>query len=235
MLLTSTAKKVYYECAWKFFEWLGWWKFYQYIYIWGGGANKWASTVSSPTEVLRKDALRESDHWGCSDISRAGAKQGHSWAVPPKRVTVPPTFLPLPSLLNVIDFESESETNKTVHIRKRLHALASVSYCTWLQRLHAYHPNPPPLHTQRDFWFFAISENSVMANKGISLHCTISHLFTYFRKHDLKQMHCIHSYISTTHAKHPPHTHTHTPVLRRTARSLGSALPTVCQTIHPRT
>ncbi len=121
------------------------------IYIWGGGANKWATTVSSPTEVLRKDALRESDHWGCSDISRAGAKQGHSWAMPPKRVTVPPTFLPLPSLLNVIDFESESETNKTVHIRKRLHALVSVSYCTWLHRLHASHPNPPPLHTQRDF------------------------------------------------------------------------------------
>ncbi len=37
-----------------------------------------------------------------------------------KRVTVPPTFHPLPSLLNVIDFESESETDKTTHIRKRL-------------------------------------------------------------------------------------------------------------------
>ncbi len=109
------------------------------------------STVSSPTEVLRKDALRESDHWGCSDISRAGAKQGHSWAVPPKRVTVPPTFLLLPSLLNVIDFESESEINKTVHIRKRLRALVSISYCTWLHRLHASHPNLPPLHTQRDY------------------------------------------------------------------------------------
>ncbi len=111
------------------------------IYLWGGGANKWATTVSSPTEVLRKDALQESDHWGCSDISRAGTKQGHSWAVPP-------TFLLLPSLLNVLDFESESETNKTVHIRKRLHNLASLSYCTWLHRLHASHPNP--LHTQRD-------------------------------------------------------------------------------------
>ncbi len=46
---------------------------------------------------------------------------------PPKLITVPSTFHPLPSLLNVIDFESESETDKTVHIRKRLHALASAT------------------------------------------------------------------------------------------------------------
>ncbi len=55
---------------------------------------------------------------------------GHSRAVPPKRVTVPPTFHHLSSLLNMIDFESESETDKTAHIRKQLHALVSVSNCT---------------------------------------------------------------------------------------------------------
>ncbi len=58
---------------------------------------------------------------------------------PPKRVTVPPTFHPLPSLLNVIDFEIESETDKTAHIRKRLRALASVSNCTQTP--------PPNTHT----------------------------------------------------------------------------------------
>ncbi len=62
-----------------------------------------------------------------------------------------PTFHPLPSLLNVIDFKSERETDKTVHIRKRLHALASTSNCTHRDhRLHASHPNPP--YTQKT-WF----------------------------------------------------------------------------------
>ncbi len=56
-----------------------------------------------------------------SHVRRAGAKRGQSRAVPP-------TFHPLPSLLNVIDFESE--TDETVHIRKQLDALASVSNCT---------------------------------------------------------------------------------------------------------
>ncbi len=62
---------------------------------------------------------------------------------PPKRVTVPSTFHPLPSLLNVI--ESESKTDKTAHIRKRLHALASVSSCTRSQ-IARFPPKPPP-HT----------------------------------------------------------------------------------------
>ncbi len=58
--------------------------------------------------------------------SRAGAKRGHSRAVPPpKPVTVPPTFHPLPSLLNLVDFECESETDKTAHTIKRLQALAA--------------------------------------------------------------------------------------------------------------
>ncbi len=55
-----------------------------------------------------------------------------------KRVTVPPTFHPLPSLLNLIDFESESETDKTTHIRKRLHfsdqqmhAITDHTHTTW--------------------------------------------------------------------------------------------------------
>ncbi len=57
---------------------------------------------------------------------------GHSRAMPPpNELLCPPTFHPLPSLLNMIDFESESETDKTAHIRKRLHALASVS--NWTQ------------------------------------------------------------------------------------------------------
>ncbi len=69
------------------------------------------------------------DATGCA--ARAGAKGGHSWAVPPpNRVTVTPTFNPLPSLLNVIDLESESETDKTAHIRKQLHTLVSISNCT---------------------------------------------------------------------------------------------------------
>ncbi len=46
---------------------------------------------------------------------------------PPKRVTVPPTFHPLPSLLNVIDFESESETDKTAHIRKHENSVINYS------------------------------------------------------------------------------------------------------------
>ncbi len=62
-----------------------------------------------------------------------------------KRVTVPPTFHPLPSLLNVINFESESETDKAERIRKRLHALASVSNCTRSQIAHS--PPPPPHST----------------------------------------------------------------------------------------
>ncbi len=60
-----------------------------------------------------------------------GRRQGGAFAGrPPERVTVPPTFHPLPSLLNMIDFESESETDKTAHIRKPLHTLGSISNCT---------------------------------------------------------------------------------------------------------
>ncbi len=62
---------------------------------------------------------------------------------PPNELLCPPTFHPLPSLLNVIDFESESETDKTAHIRTRLHALASVSNCN-------YTPHPRP--TQNVIW-----------------------------------------------------------------------------------
>ncbi len=51
-------------------------------------------------------------------------KQGRC---PPKQVTVPPTFHPLPSLLNVIDFKSE--TDKTAH-----KAIVRFSEC---QQLHA--------------------------------------------------------------------------------------------------
>ncbi len=86
--------------------------------------------VSTPTEALWKDALSENQITeGASDISRAGTKGGHPRAVlPPKELLCPPLSFLSPPLLNVIDFESE--TNKTVNIRKRLHALASVSYCT---------------------------------------------------------------------------------------------------------
>ncbi len=61
---------------------------------------------------------------------------------PPKRVTVPPTFNPLPSLLNVIDLESESETDKTAHIRKQLHTLVSISNCMRSQMV-SLSPEPP--------------------------------------------------------------------------------------------
>ncbi len=81
------------------------------------------------------------DFWISWRQLRAGARGGHSRAGPPKRVTVPPSFHPLPSLQNVIDFESESETDKTEHIRKRLHALASVSNCT---RSQIARSSPPP-------------------------------------------------------------------------------------------
>ncbi len=65
-----------------------------------------------------------------------------------KRVTVPPTFHPLPSLLNVIDFESESETDKTTHIRKRLpfserQQLHAITDRTWFV---------PPLEIQMPPW-----------------------------------------------------------------------------------
>ncbi len=74
-----------------------------------------------------------------------GRRQGGAFVgrAPPNELLCPPTFHPLPSLLNVIDFESESETDKTVHIRKRLHALAA-SATARNHRLHASHPNPPP-------------------------------------------------------------------------------------------
>ncbi len=84
--------------------------------------------------------------------SKQGRRQGggHSRAVPPpNELLCPPTFHPLHSLLNVIDFESE--TDKTVHIRTRLHALASVSNCTRSQIARL----PPPLtHTHtHTTWF----------------------------------------------------------------------------------
>ncbi len=52
---------------------------------------------------------------------------GDSRAVPPQTSYCappppPPTICPLPSLLKMIDFQSESETNKTAHIRMQLHA-----------------------------------------------------------------------------------------------------------------
>ncbi len=83
----------------------------------------------------------------CRLLSGPVLRQGIRGPCPPKRVTVPPTFHSLPSLLNVIDFESESETDKTEHIRKRLHALASISNCTW---------TPPPnthTHVKHTTWF----------------------------------------------------------------------------------
>ncbi len=76
---------------------------------------------------------------------RADAKGGggHSWAEPPQTsYCAPPTFHDLSSLLNVIDFESE--TDKTVHARKKLHALASASNCTRSQMV-SFPPNHPPL------------------------------------------------------------------------------------------
>ncbi len=67
---------------------------------------------------------------------------------PPNELLCPPTFHPLPSLLNVIDFESESETDKTAHIRNQLHALVSISNCTRSQI--ARFPPETPTHTT---WF----------------------------------------------------------------------------------
>ncbi len=90
-----------------------------------------------------------------------GRRQGGAFAgrAPPKRVTVPPTFHPLPSLLNVIDFESESEADKTAHIRKRLHALASVSNCTRSQ-IARFPPKSPPEHTHTHTVICAPPRNS---------------------------------------------------------------------------
>ncbi len=64
-----------------------------------------------------------------------GRRQGGAFVgrAAPNELLCPPTFHPLPSLLNMIDFKSESETDKTAHIRKRLHALASVRNCTQSQ------------------------------------------------------------------------------------------------------
>ncbi len=63
---------------------------------------------------------------------------------PPKRVTVPATFHPFPSLLNLIDFESESETDENAHIRMPLHALASISNCTRSQTARTLPTWTPP-------------------------------------------------------------------------------------------
>ncbi len=84
-----------------------------------------------------------------STCSKQGRRQGGAFAgrAPQTSYCAPPppthTFHPLPSLLNVIDLESE--TDKTVHIRTRLHALASVSNCTQSQI--ARLPPPPHRHT----------------------------------------------------------------------------------------
>ncbi len=57
---------------------------------------------------------------------------------PPQTSYRPPhTFHPPTFLLNVIDFENE--TDQTAHIRKRLHDLPSVRN-THDHRLHAYRP-----------------------------------------------------------------------------------------------
>ncbi len=128
---------------------------YIYIYIINDEmVNKWVLTpqlhhtpVSTPTEALRKDALSENQITeGASDISRAGTKGGHPRAVlPPKELLCPPLSFLSPPLLNVIDFESE--TDKTVHIRKRLRASATARD----HRLHAPHPNPlPSTHNMTD-------------------------------------------------------------------------------------
>ncbi len=55
-----------------------------------------------------------------------------------------PHFHSLPSLLNMINFENESETDKTAHKRKQFNALASVSYCTRSQMVR-FPPDPPKL------------------------------------------------------------------------------------------
>ncbi len=43
----------------------------------------------------------------------------------------------------MIDFERESETDKTAHMRKQLHALASVNNCRRSQ-MARFPPEPPP-------------------------------------------------------------------------------------------
>ncbi len=70
-----------------------------------------------------------SKYIGCKTVStRAGAKGGIPGPCPPNELLLLP--LSILSLPNVINFESE--TDKIVHIRKQLHALASVSnYTRW--------------------------------------------------------------------------------------------------------
>ncbi len=68
---------------------------------------------------------------------------------PNELLCLPPTFHPLPSLLNVIDFESESETDKTSTHKK---VITCLSKC---QQLHAITDCTLPTkktlpHTQRD-------------------------------------------------------------------------------------
>ncbi len=72
-----------------------------------------------------------SKYIGCKTVStRGGAKGGFPGPCPPNELLCPP--LSILSLLNVIDFEGESKTDKIVHIRKQVHALASVSnYTRW--------------------------------------------------------------------------------------------------------
>ncbi len=91
-------------------------------------------------------SVRESNQWGCFWYKQ-GRHQGGAFAGRvPQTSYCAPTFLPLPSLLNVIDFESESGT---VHIRKQLHALASISYCTRSQ-IARFTPQPQNIEK----WYF---------------------------------------------------------------------------------
>ncbi len=68
-----------------------------------------------------------------------GAFAGHA---PSNKLLCPPLSI----LLKVIDFESEGETDKTAHIRKKLNALTSLS--NWTRSLMAR----SPLHKLFSLW-----------------------------------------------------------------------------------
>ncbi len=156
-------------------------KFPQSVMIWGAMSSAGVgplcflkTNVTAPVyqEILEHFMLpsadqlfKDADFIFQQDLAPAhtqGRRQGGAFAgrAPPNELLCPPTFHPLLSLLNVIDLESESETDKTVHIRTRLHAFSERQQLHTIKDCTITPPPPPPppththththTHTQRD-------------------------------------------------------------------------------------
>ncbi len=70
-----------------------------------GGGGQGREGVQLPDSLMNEAVLQSvGPAWRLRSLLPDGSRLKKC---PPKRVTVPPTFHPLPSLLNVIDFEAK--------------------------------------------------------------------------------------------------------------------------------